>query len=454
MKVAPYVSLALAFVALCIANPALGASSCVTSACHATISNGTMVHAPVKENDCTSCHTQRAKEHPIKQGKSFELAAQGADLCSQCHDKKFTMKVVHRPVKKGECTSCHQPHASSGKALLNMGDNQTDFCLRCHTPGPFQQRYMHGPAAVGTCNECHDPHQSNEKALLKGQVRDLCLKCHADFDKTLRDAPMVHPPVKVGPCTSCHNAHGSATMYFLNKKLPDLCIDCHGNIGKKLKVVKVPHKPVMAEGGCTNCHAAHISKAKGMLAADEMAVCLSCHDKELGQPPLRNIKKDLEGKKFLHGPIKKGSCKACHDPHGSEYFRMLPGAYPASLYVPYKDGLYDACLKCHEKNLLRFPETSLYTKFRNGKRNLHFVHVANKQKGRTCRICHEPHAGDLDKLIRKEGYKFGEWKIPLNFTVTENGGRCAPGCHRAFVYDREKPVRYGGYSSGKYYVVK
>jgi predicted CXXCH cytochrome family protein len=236
----------------------------------------------------------------------------------------------------------------------------------------------------------------------------------------------------------------------MKKKVPDICIDCHAPIGKRLAKVKVPHKPVMQQGGCTNCHAAHYSKSKGMLSADEMTVCLSCHDNDkLGTPPLRNIKKDLEGKKFLHGPIQKGSCKACHDPHGSEYYRMLPGSYPQTLYAPYQDGIYGACLKCHEKNLLRFSETTIYTKFRNGNRNLHYVHVANKQKGRTCRICHEAHASNLGKLLREDGYQFGNWKIPINFKASGTGGSCAPGCHRAFVYDRDKAVRYGTYSSAK-----
>ena len=116
---------------------------------------------------------------------------------------------------------------------------------------------------------------------------------------------------------------------------------------------------------------------------------------------------------------------------------MLPGNYPAALYVPYKEGTYDACLKCHEKNLLRFAETTLYTGFRNGSRNLHYVHVVS-QKGRTCRVCHEPHASNEEKLITKEGIKFGAWKIPLNFKKTATGGSCEPGCHRAFKYDRVK----------------
>ena len=155
-----------------------------------------------------------------------------------------------------------------------------------------------------------------------------------------------------------------------------------------------------------------IPKARALLPTDEKSTCLGCHGKDdLGKPALKNIQKEITGKKYVHGPIQKGECKACHDPHGSNFFRHPPGTIPLGVYVPYKAGLYDACLNCHEKNLLRFADTTLYTKFRNGSRNLHFVHVANGRKGRTCRVCHEPHASDGEKLIRKEGLKFGDWKI-------------------------------------------
>lgn len=426
------------------------AASCLTAQCHAPIQALKVPHAPVQDGDCLSCHTQRSKEHPVKGGKSFEPAAMGAALCSQCHEGKGTQKVVHAPVQEGDCASCHKPHGASGRFLLADDQNLSGLCLGCHDNSPFQQKFMHGPAAVGACTECHDPHQSADKGLMKGPVRDLCLNCHADFAQTMKDTAMIHAPVKDGPCSSCHNPHGTGVVFFLNKKLPDLCVDCHAGIGKRLAGVKVPHKPVMQDGGCVNCHSAHFSKAKGMLSADEMSVCLGCHGtNKLGTPALRNIKADIEGKKFLHGPIAKGTCKACHDPHGSDSFRMLPGSYPATLYAPYKDGIYDGCLKCHEKNLLRFPETSIYTGFRNGKRNLHYVHVVNKQKGRTCRVCHEPHASDGEKLISTGGQKFGSWNIPINFTISATGGSCAPGCHKPFDYDRDNPVVYRGQPADK-----
>jgi predicted CXXCH cytochrome family protein len=180
---------------------------------------------------------------------------------------------------------------------------------------------------------------------------------------------------------------------------------------------------------------------KNLLPSAEIELCLSCHgDNKLA--PLKNIRSELKGKKYLHGPIATGECTGCHDPHGNDKFRMLKGPYPATLYAPYSPGTYDACLRCHEKNLLRFAETTVYTKFRNGKRNLHYVHVADSRKGRSCRLCHEPHASDGPKLTSTEGPRFGSWKIPFRLELTTTGGRCSSGCHESLDYDRAKPVLY------------
>ncbi|GFE62105.1 cytochrome c [Geobacter sp. AOG2] len=415
-------------------------ASCKTAECHSRVGGTQNFHAPVKDEDCVACHKQTNPAHPLKGAKSFVLTSEGAALCYQCHDTFGKKKVVHPPVKDGECAYCHNPHGGVERFLLGVGSDQTQLCMGCHDPAPFKQPFAHGPVAVGECTKCHDPHESKEKALLKGAVWETCIKCHTDFLKTLQEATFIHNPVKGGPCTACHNPHGSAVPQLLKKKTPDLCVGCHKNLGKKLKA-KIVHKPLLQSGGCSTCHSPHFSKAPHLLADQEKNLCLGCHGTDkLGNPPLHNIKKEIEGKKYLHGPVAKGECNACHDPHGSDNFRLLRGSYPPDIYVPYKDGTYEICLKCHEKNMLRFADTTIYTKFRNGNRNLHYVHVVNSRKGRTCRICHEPHASNGEKLITKEGIKFGDWKIPINFQITPTGGSCAPGCHRKFRYDRDKPV--------------
>ncbi|HTG82271.1 MAG TPA: cytochrome c3 family protein, partial [Geobacteraceae bacterium] len=279
------------------------ADSCVTATCHPTIGGLKLQHQPVKDGDCLVCHVQKAKEHPLKGGKSFELTAKVPELCAQCHDALGKKKVVHSPVKDGDCLSCHKPHGAANRFLLDVGDDQTELCLGCHDGAPFKQKYQHGPVAVGACTSCHSPHESAEKALLKGVSREVCLKCHTDFAKAMQAAARVHPPVKEKPCTSCHNPHSSSTHFVLKEAMPDLCLSCHKEIGKKLKNAKILHKPVQDGKRCGNCHSTHFAKAKGLLTGDEKSVCLDCHGTDdLGNPPLKNIKKELEGKTNLHGP--------------------------------------------------------------------------------------------------------------------------------------------------------
>ncbi len=106
--------------------------------------------------------------------------------------------------------------------------------------------------------------------------------------------------------------------------------------------------------------------------------------------------------------------------------------------MPYTDTAYALCFTCHDRDLLRYPDTSFATGFRDGERNLHFLHVNNAQKGRSCALCHELHGGTNDVLIA-ESVTFGSWQLPLKFVKSDNGGSCAPGCHRPAVYDRKNP---------------
>lgn len=436
---------------IAITSGAAGAETCVTTDCHPGLAAIAKPHQPVKDGDCLACHTRTAAKHPLSGGKSFALVAGDEKLCTPCHEAYGKMKVVHGPVKGGACLSCHKPHGSSARYLLES-DDQTALCLQCHDALAFKQHYMHGPVAVGACTSCHAPHESAQKGLLKGEIRDLCLKCHADFAKAMKAAGVVHPPVKDDPCTSCHNPHGSAFQYVLKKQMPDLCYGCHDTFAKKLTGLKVPHKPLQQAKSCSNCHSSHFSNSKGLLPSDQKKLCLECHStdglkssfvfKNISGVMLKNMKTVLEGDKNLHGPLANGTCTGCHNPHGSNTIRLLNGNYPPAFYASYTEGSYDLCLSCHEKNLLKYAETSIYTKFRNGKQNLHYLHVSDKRKGRSCRACHEPHAADGPKLIGKDGSTFGDWKVPIRFTPTPTGGSCAPGCHRKVSYDREAPVVY------------
>jgi predicted CXXCH cytochrome family protein len=66
------------------------------------------------------------------------------------------------------------------------------------------------------------------------------------------------------------------------------------------------------------------------------------------------------------------------------------------------------------------------------------VHV-NKDKGRTCTACHDPHASNQAKHVRYE-VPFGAWSYPINLTTTATGGSCVVGCHAPKKYDRQNPL--------------
>ncbi len=395
---------------------------CVTAKCHSSIMSGAVVHQAA--SSCDTCHEAVSKPHPQKTIKTFRLVQDPPALCATCHAPFDTKKYVHTAVKNGMCTSCHNPHSSAQQKLLVKKPDE--ICATCH-PDKTDYKYMHGPAAAGDCLTCHSPHESDNKAQTLKSGADICFSCHVDMQSEMQKAH-VHPAMKNG-CTSCHNPHGSSFKKFFAAEGNNLCFQCHQKIGEKLKGSAVVHKPIKSESGCASCHSPHASDGEKLLQKSNKDLCLTCHPKVL--------KKEYT---VLHGPIKDGKCTPCHDPHGSAYSKMLIKEFPADLYVPYTEHEYALCFSCHKRDLLLFPETSFATGFRDGEKNLHFVHVNRKEKGRSCSVCHSIHGGTLPKLIN-EKVSFGMWQLPIKFEKTENGGSCSPGCHSPFGYDRKSPLK-------------
>jgi predicted CXXCH cytochrome family protein len=232
-----------------------------------------------------------------------------------------------------------------------------------------------------------------------------------------------HPPTE--SCESCHESTASPhpqqgkKTFKLGAEQPDLCTTCHEALGTKGHV----HPPVK-DGTCTTCHDPHSSDHAGLLLKPEKDTCVGCHAGVL-----------RKGATVLHGPIAEGRCTPCHDPHGSQHAGLLVDRYPAEPYAPYTDQEYALCFGCHGRDLLRYPDTSSATNFRDGERNLHFLHVNDEKKGRSCALCHESHAGRNAVLVA-DSVPFGTWQLPLKFEKTETGGSCAPGCHRPYAYKR------------------
>jgi predicted CXXCH cytochrome family protein len=259
---------------------------------------------------CLTCHDAKAKPGPAVASAQFRL-----DL---------SKKVVHKPVANDDCQSCHtQQHSSDNPGLLLKP--VLDTCFRCHTRFDEMYKFQHGAARLGRCTVCHEPHSSDNRALLAtAKINDLCFTCHAD-DVTRR--AWVHKPIQDKGCTACHDAHGGDFRFNLaDAEGNDLCLKCHKDVGVK---AKVKHK-ALDRYGCTACHDPHgADRAKGLIAATN-DLCISCHRAQADGSHIPGF----AGHKVGGGldPRRKGqdfSCVSCHAPHGSANPKLFyAGATP------------------------------------------------------------------------------------------------------------------------------
>jgi len=204
---------------------------------------------------------------------------------------------------------------------------------------------------------------------------------------------------------------------------------CHVGLSKK----KFVHTPV-TQGACEICHAVSDEATHEFEFEEEMPdQCLQCHDAVAEAI-------DEDGDSISrHFPASMGDCGSCHDPHASDIAGLLVASYPAKKYVRFEEEAYELCFMCHEVSAMTEARVDDETEFRNGAVNLHYLHVAKNAKGRTCAMCHESHAAEQAKLVRKS-VRFNKWEMPIDYRATDTGGYCGPSCHAAKRYDREAPV--------------
>lgn len=312
---------------------------------------------------------------------------------TECHKRTVKKDILHGPTAT-DCTSCHesngQKHPLEDQAGFTLFAEGADLCYSCHTELKEEHslKYVHKPTKNGECNQCHEVHSSNNEKLVFTSAPDMCFFCHSDFDDDRAGAKSVHTASFEGEaCLQCHNPHASAEKKLLVDNDRTLCLNCHNKI---------------------------IKKEDGTL--------------------LVNIEKHLSESTHEHRAL-GSSCTSCHNPHLSERERLLTENYTLGNYVEGIEDNFALCFQCHDTDLLNLETTDAYTEFREGDRNLHYVHV-NKEKGRNCINCHDIHAANNTKLIAAT-VKFGRWDMPLNYIENDNGGTCATGCHKERSYARE-----------------
>jgi len=422
-------------------NTAVAADTCVSAGCHADVKNYKVVHGPVNVNGCAACHKLvDEKEH------KFELARNKTETCTFCHKLDIaTDPVVHKPVAEGQCLQCHNPHGGQTAKFLR-GKTMNELCSKCHNDVVANKSHIHGPIAAGACDSCHKSHSSDHKKLLIAEGRDLCFSCHTEMKTKMETVKVKHKAVEQD-CTTCHDPHAS-NFAMQTKQAPlQLCTSCHEHDKIKQAAMNSAHKhpPVTNDQACLNCHTAHGGDLAKLMKTTQVKVCMGCHkekiDRGKGVPPVNAVAEVLDPKQFKHGPAADGLCGGCHNVHGSDVDKLLMKPFPSAFYQSFSIEKYDLCFSCHNKELVLNEKTTGLTNFRNGDRNLHFVHVNKQEKGRSCRACHAIHAS-ANPLHIRDSVPFGAWNMPIKYQQAKTGGACTPGCHKSYTYDRQNPVNY------------
>jgi len=313
-------------------------------------------------------------------------------VCLNCHEafkEKLNLPFVHTPVKKGECSDCHNPHTSAHGKLL--AGNVNRICFSCHEGiVPGKARSAHKVAVEGNCVKCHDPHAAKNKNNLLLAGNELCFSCHGRIAKELAGNKFKHSPVEKG-CLNCHNPHASSkNASLLKSDLPELCVACHKPDTPALRKQHMEY-PV-AKSRCTSCHDPHGSSTRGMFwgkghqpVVNKM--CSQCHPEPSSPDALKTKKAGFElcrgchnnmmnetlGRNRVHGPVMdRISCQNCHRPHASRESALL------------KNSQLALCGECHQdtiekqkKSLAKHPPV---------------------EEG-SCTKCHRPHSSNNPFLM-------------------------------------------------------
>jgi predicted CXXCH cytochrome family protein len=306
-------------------------------------------------------------------------------------------------------------------------------------PADTPDLVVHAPYGADSCTPCHASDDAGDPGKVTASLNDVCIGCHTELEPVLA-AKHTHAAAQ-DACTNCHNPHNATVPKLLLADARALCAGCHTETVEKIDKARVQHKALTTGAGCMNCHNPHGSALEKLLHKVPMEMCLACHDragmKSAEGQPLTNMKAWLEKNKEHHGPVQAGDCTSCHEPHGGKNFRLLTEQYPATFYAAFDKKNYALCFSCHNDAAFTTGEGTTLTGFRDGKRNLHFVHVSVGSLGRTCRACHEVHASGQEHHIR-ESVPFGSvgWVLKLNYVKAPDGGSCSKTCHVTRTYRR------------------
>ena len=358
--------------------------------CHIgkTDAAGLHVHKPVQDGQCIQCHNPHGS-----QLRNLINGATTSGMCLTCHDAILKDREhVHTPIAQGDCLGCHKAHSSVLSGLLVAQGR--DLCLKCHSnviksnsttvlphpaaPGYTGDMFVHEPVK-GECTQCHEQHASKVPTLLKQDITGLCTSCHADVATSMSSAIVQHSAMMDDrACLNCHSPHESHTKHLLKDKPVMVCLECHGRnlsrpdgsivnsvaaeLGLKPGTAAAPgakdsapaamlmahlHGPIATTGDCGECHTVHGGAHRALLVrpytqsfyqafdSNAYALCLGCHKEELATEKTTttatNFRNGEVNLHYLHitAPGESGrSCRVCHSTHAANNSKQVRESSP------------------------------------------------------------------------------------------------------------------------------
>jgi predicted CXXCH cytochrome family protein len=333
--------------------------------------------------------------------------------CLNCHDKfKSVLKkqFLHTPVKTGQCSGCHDPHASSHGKLLSEETNK--ICSKCHQAVmPKNARSTHKVAMEGNCVKCHDPHASDHKFNLVKAGNALCFDCHKKMGDALAKVKFKHSPVDKG-CTNCHNPHASAKSdHLLKDNLVALCVGCHKT--DRPNFARAHMNYPVANARCSSCHNPHGSNTAGIFfdtvhSPVAKKLCNQCHEAPTSPNPFQikragsdmcrgchnNMMTEALNKNRVHWPlVDKVGCLNCHEPHASSHKSLVMGESRTLCGKCHSDtmGIQEKLAEREKKEAAALPKGQV----------IKGALTHNPVSEGNCDACHSPHASDNVLLLKQ-----------------------------------------------------
>jgi len=216
-------------------------------------------HQPLTEGGCLSCHDPHGGSST---SLTIVPEAELCFTCHEDIEEQVDSRPFHHLPSSGDgtCTPCHSAHGSSLTALLRA--NELDLCLGCHDEEIINDqgqmipnvaslirssRYLHGPVQEGNCTSCHEPHASEQQRLLRQgyppefyaswdpERYSLCFECHSEqtfvrestetltnFRNGSTNLHYVHvtKEERGRTCRACHAVHASNNPFHMSDSVP------------------------------------------------------------------------------------------------------------------------------------------------------------------------------------------------------------------------------------------